>query len=163
MYDLIPIEIAASGMEVQRVRMGMIASNLANAHTTRSAEGAGPYQRRILIARATRLPAFEKMLTEANREIAGQGAETGRSRWLFEEHLRGAQVARIERDPAIRMVPDPDHPDADPETGMVAYPDISVIQEMTDSIAAARNYEANLAVVKNTREMLMQMLEMLRR
>ncbi len=168
MYDLIPMEIAASGMKTQRVRMGVLASNLANANSTRAADGPGPYLRQVPVVRAQTLPAFEDMLVEAKaREQAEELAEVerrgdSRSRLLAEEHLRGAQVSEVRTDPAVRRVYDPSHPDADKETGYVEYPDIQVIQEMTDMIQASRGYEANLAVMKSTRDMVMQLLELLR-
>lgn len=163
MYDLIPIEIAASGMRTQRARMGVIASNLANAHSTRSPDGSGPYKRRVVRVRADHIPAFADMLESAR---GGQGAlsleEPGQSRWLLEEHMRGAVIQSVDTDPSTRQVYDPSHPDAD-EQGYVTYPDISVVQEMVDMMSASRSYEANLAVVKNTRDMVMQVLEILKK
>lgn len=161
MYDMLPIEIAASGMDAQRIRMGAVASNLANAQTTRNADGTGPYQRRMVRVRAQLMPQFETMLHELkNAEAPGEGVEPQRSRWLAELHMRGVNVQAIEKDAGIRRVHEPGHPDAD-EDGYVDYPDISVMGEMTDMIMASRQYEANLATVKNTRDMINQLLELL--
>ncbi|MBN1866125.1 flagellar basal body rod protein FlgC [Candidatus Sumerlaeota bacterium] len=162
MYDLIPIEIAGSGLNAERARMGVIASNLANANSTRKADGTGPYQRRTISFEAGMTPAFADMLAEMQKKPAELGLEPDRSRWLVEEHLRGVVVSDVGADPSTRQVYMPEHPDADPATGMVTYPDISVMEEMADMISASRNYEANLAVIKNTRDMLMKLLELIK-
>ena len=163
MYDLFPIEIASSGLTAQRLRMGAIASNLANADSTRNVDGTGTYRRRMVRVEAGMLPAFGEVFNAAveRGQASAPGLGAGRSSWLAEAQLRGVQVTGIERDPAERLVHDPQHPDADAK-GYVHYPDISVITEMTDMMMASRAYEANLAVIKNTRDMLGQMLELLR-
>jgi flagellar basal-body rod protein FlgC len=161
MYDLVPIEIAASGAAAQRVRMAVIASNLANAQSTRNADGTGPYQRRMVVVRAATVPAFEAMLqAERVRRGPESDVEPLRSRLLVEQQMRGVIIQSIERDPSVRKVFEPEHPDADGD-GYVTYPDISIIQEMTDMIAASRNFEANAAVIGSTREMVLQLLDVL--
>lgn len=161
MYDLTPIDIASTGMAAQRVRLGMIASNLANAQSTRSADGTGPYQRRMVVFQTNTMPEFADVLNQNAAPAKGAYTEPQRSRYLVEQHLRGVSVANIERDAAFKKVYEPNHEDADAE-GFVRYPDISVVQEMTDMIAAERCYGANLAVVKNTKDMIMQTLEILK-
>ena len=160
MYELIPMEIAASGLNAQRIRAAVVASNLANAQSTRRPDGPGPYQRQMVVVRADRLPVFEDLLNDARDGQLDRASEPGRSRFLLEQHLRGVQVTSIQADASIRKEYNPNHPDAD-ESGYVSYPDISVIQEMADMIFSSRNYEANLAVMKNTRDMLLQTLELL--
>lgn len=117
--------------------MDVISQNIANAHVTRGADGQ-PYQRQQVV--------FETIL---NQQAATDGSGT----------LEGAvRVARIEKDPRPpRMVFNQTHPDAD-ENGMVAMPDINMHEEMADLIAASRAFEANLAVVRNARNMAMQTL-----
>lgn len=167
MYEMIPIEIAASGMSAQRVRMGLVASNLANALTTRRADGTvAPYQRRMAEFQAARLPMFEAQLNrEMDRGALGDGGvrlEPKRSTWLAEAHLRGVRVSDVVKDTSEPLLKyDPKHPDANPE-GYVAYPNINVFEEYTDMIMASRLYEGNLAVIKNTRDMISQLLELLR-
>ena len=122
-------------MAAERVRMEVISQNIANVHTTRGIDGQ-PYQRQQVI--------FQAVLDHA--QAIGTGPQT-------------VEVSRIEKDQRPpRLVHNPGHPDADPETGMVAYPDISIHQEMADYIVASRAYEANLAVVKNARSMALQTL-----
>jgi flagellar basal-body rod protein FlgC len=126
-------DIAISGLRAQRARLATSASNIANAETTRTAEG-GPYQRRDPVFRAGRL------------ESGGFGATLQRA-------LREVDVPRIVRDrgePVLRFLPG--HPDAD-ETGMVAFPRVNVIEEMTRVMGASRSYEANLAVMRKVRAM----------
>lgn len=163
MYELVPIEIAGTGMRAQNIRMGVVASNLANARSTRTAEG-GPYQRRLVVCKADIPLAFQDMLAQANVEDIGvESVDRQSSRWLLEQHLRGVSVPSVERDPGVRLEFDEtgDHPDRD-ANGYVRYPDINVMSEMTDMISASRNYEANLAVIKNSKDMLTQLIDLLR-
>jgi flagellar basal-body rod protein FlgC len=126
-------EVAASGLSAERVRMNTIASNLANARTTRTADG-GPYKRLD--------PVFEaKPLAQA----AGAGG-VGRA-----VSAVGVQrIAEDQRDPM--QVYEPGHPDADPR-GYVSYPNVNVVSEMVDMIAASRAYEAGITSVESVKTM----------
>jgi len=121
-----------SALNAQKTRLDLIAQNIANAQTTRSADG-GPYKRQVVT--------FEAQL--ANRMArGGQGAGA-----------TGGKVASISNDPTPgRKIYDPRHPDADVQ-GMVAMPNVNVSTEMVDLITASRTYEANLSVVKAARQM----------
>jgi flagellar basal-body rod protein FlgC len=133
-------EIGAQGLSAQRTRMETVASNLANARTTRTPEG-GPYRR---IA-----PVF---VTEP---LAGAfGDKLGRV-------LRSVRVAAINTDdrPPLRRF-EPGHPDAD-AAGFVAYPNINLVEEMVDMLSATRTYEANVTVVKSVRDLLRTTLDIL--
>ncbi|KUK57361.1 MAG: Flagellar basal-body rod protein FlgC [Synergistales bacterium 53_16] len=124
-----PIDIAGSGLTAHRAMLDVISENLANANTTRTEDG-GPYMRKV--------PVFEERLVEAERgRMEGQGV-------IVKE-------IGVEDTPP-RMVYDPGHPDAD-EEGYVAYPNVSVIREMADMMAASRAYEANLEVVESAKAM----------
>ena len=137
MADLLDtLNIATSGLSAQRVRMQTVSSNLANAQTTRTASG-GPYQRRAPVYRDTPLSSFGDAL---DRELAS------------------VEVRSIQRDPDVRWVHDPDHPDANDE-GMVAYPDIDILAEMVDLMTASRAYEANANAVEVTRDMASRALD----
>ena len=121
-----------SALNAQKTRLDLIAQNIANAQTTRSAEG-GPYQRQVVT--------FEAQL--ANR-LARAGQSAGPT---------GVKVASISNDPTPgQKIYDPRHPDADVQ-GMVAMPNVNVSTEMVDLITASRAYEANLSVVKAARQM----------
>lgn len=123
------IDIAGSSLTAHRVLMDTIAENLANANTTRTANG-GPYKRKV--------PVFEERLTKA---VESNETFTG---------VRVKEIAHDDSPP--RMEYDPGHPDAD-ENGYVAYPNVSVVREMADMMSASRAYEANLEVVKSVKSM----------
>ena len=117
--------------------MEVVSQNIANANTTHDLNGK-PYQRQHVV--------FETMLLGA-QEQAGAGSSP-----------QGVQVARVENDHTPpTMVYDPTHPDADAH-GFVATPNVNVQEEMVDLIASSRAFEANLAVVKNARQMAMESL-----
>ena len=121
-----------SALNAQKTRLDLIAQNISNAQTTRSADG-GPYQRQVVT--------FEAQL--ANR-LARAGQSAGPT---------GVKVASISNDPTPgQKIYDPRHPDADVQ-GMVAMPNVNVSTEMVDLITASRAYEANLSVVKAARQM----------
>lgn len=131
--------ISASALTAERLRLEVIAGNVANANTTRT-PGGGPYKRRGVVF-AERL----RLLQE----------EEGRQR------LRGAgvRVAAITEDGGPpRLVHDPAHPDAGPD-GFVAYPNINLVNEMTDMLAATRAYEANATVLEAAKGMALKALE----
>jgi flagellar basal-body rod protein FlgC len=131
------ISSTSSALEAERIRMEVISQNIANANTTRGADGL-PYQRQQVV--------FETLLNQQSGGAFGAAAPTG------------VQIARIEKDPRPpRLVFDPGHKDAD-AGGMVALPDINIHEEMADLITAQRAFEANLAVVRNAKAMAMQTL-----
>ncbi len=116
------LNTSASALTAQRLRMDTIASNLANANTTRTDKGEA-YRREMVV--------FE------SKQPTKPGAASG-----------GVQVAGIIEDQSpFKMVYDPEHPDAN-EQGYVAYPNVNPITEMTDLISATRSYEANVTVVQ---------------
>lgn len=140
MINLIPgVAASASALNAERIRMEVVSQNIANANTTRDVNGK-PYQRQHVV--------FESMLLDA-QDQAGASAGFG---------AQGIQVARVEKDNSPpNMIYDPTHPDADAH-GFVASPNVNVQEEMVDLIASSRAFEANLAVIKNARQMAMQSL-----
>jgi flagellar basal-body rod protein FlgC len=121
--------------------METVASNLANARTTRTAEG-GPYRRR------------EPIFT-AEPVAASFADRLGKT-------LRAVRVERIAEDPAPPMLRfEPGHPDAD-EAGFVAYPNVDPVKEMVDMLSATRSYEANVTLVRSVRDMLKNALSIVR-
>jgi len=127
--------ISGSGLTAERLRLDLIANNIANIHTTRTAEG-GPFQRRV--------PVFAQRLEAARAGFKGAGVV----------------VAGILRDtsPPI-IVHDPSHPDADAE-GYVRYPNINLANEMVDMLGATRAYEANATVFEAAKELAQRALEL---
>ncbi|MCL2182357.1 MAG: flagellar basal body rod protein FlgC [Chitinispirillia bacterium] len=158
------LEISSSGMRAQRVRLNTISSNLANAETTRTAEG-GPYKRQFVVFDAQSNKRDTRIL---NPNVALYGTATRGnhmpippSNFPRDERFfgRGVEVAEIREDSRPpRLEYDPGHPDAD-ENGYVAKPNVNVIEEMTDMIAASRAYEANVTAFNAIKGMLMQALQ----
>jgi flagellar basal-body rod protein FlgC len=131
------LEISSSALRAERTRAEVVASNMANAETTRTPEG-GPYKRKMVVFSSDR-PTFASAIEGAGVKIS--------------------QVVEDKSDPIRRF--EPNHPDADAQ-GYVAYPDINPIEEMTDLMSATRAYELNASAVQATKTMLQQSLELLR-
>jgi flagellar basal-body rod protein FlgC len=140
------MRVSLSALTAQRLRMDVVASNIANVETTRSPQG-GPYLRRQVIFQAEARSAFATLL---GNQVSGTRTALGAA--------RGVAVAGIRSDPeAVREVYDPLHPDAD-QNGLVRYPDIDVVTEMADLLAATRAYEANVTVLNAVKSMALRAL-----
>jgi flagellar basal-body rod protein FlgC len=143
------INIAASGLTVQRLRQDVIADNIANVETTRTTEG-GPYKRsRVIVRNRVDQPTWKS-------PFVPQALDQGIG--------RGVQVTKIEKDITTepRLKYDPTHPDAiksGPRAGYVELPNVNVVEEMVDLISASRSYDANVAVVNGSKAMFMKALE----
>lgn len=150
MNDFLALDISADGMRAQRMRLQVIAENLANQQTTGPN---GPYRRKEVVFEAAPATAsFDQQLGDA---IDAQGAE--------EPPAQTVRVAEVRRDGAAPIrVYKPDHPHAGAD-GYVELPNISIIREMTDMIEASRMYEANLAASKTTQDMLTAAMDLLKR
>ena len=122
------LQITASGLTAQRLRLQTVASNMANARTTRTEEG-GPYKKQMPLLGAVRDEAFGSDLDRAMTSVQVMGV--------------------VESDDPPVMVHDPGHPDADAEC-YVAYPNVNVLEEMVDLMTTARTYEANTNVLEMT-------------
>ena len=134
------LKVCASGLKAQRTRMEVIATNLANAHTTRTDEG-GPYKKKDVVFTSTDIS-----------DSKGFGR-------MFSQKLDGVVVDDIaESNKPFEKVFDPGHPDADKE-GYVMFPNVNPMEEMTDMVAATRAYEANINAVNTTKEMFLKTLE----
>ena len=134
------LAIGATGLTAQRTRMEVVSSNLANSHTTRTAEG-GPYRRKQPLFEAQAIELFPK-------DALGQG-------------VRSVRVVDVVDDPSdFALRHEPGHPDAD-ERGFVAYPNVDPVREMVDMLSATRSYEANVTLVRSVREMLQSALQIL--
>ena len=134
------IKASGSALTAERTRIEVAVSNLANAGSTRSADGQ-PYRRRDVILTPDKQGAFDMAL--------GQASATG------------VKVAAIVEDTQpFQQVFDPSHPDADPATGMVQLPNVKAEEEMVDLLQAARAYQANLAAVTVIRDMVARALEL---
>lgn len=141
------IDIAGSGLSAQRLKMDLIAANIANINTTRTPEG-GPFKRQLALF-ATRSLDTERKFPFLPREPNELPKGVG----------EGVKVIRIEKDPSPpRLVYDPSHPDAN-EEGYVAMPNVNIVNEMVDMIAATRAYEANTVVISSAKRMAQSALD----
>ncbi|GHT69943.1 flagellar basal-body rod protein FlgC [Spirochaetia bacterium] len=142
------INIAATGMSAQRLRNDVIADNIANASTTRTAEG-GPYRRsRVIMRPRAEGPAWRSPFLPESMD-SGIG--------------KGVRVLEVQKDYATenKLVYDPTHPDAiktGPRQGYVEMPNVDIVTEMTDMIAASRAYEANASIIDGAKAMFQQAL-----
>lgn len=126
------MRISASGLSAERLRMDVVASNIANSYVTRGEDGK-PYVRKIAV--------FQENLDSALR-------------------MNGIKsIGIVNDDSPLRQKYDPGHPDADPETGYVTMPNVNILNEMADMIAASRSYEANVDTLNASKSMFMKALE----
>ena len=131
------MEITASGLGAQRTRMNVLASNLANARTTRREGGAGPYRRLDPVFRA--VPVSERF----SDLVGDPGARSAAV----------VEVSEIREDTSPPMrVYEPGHPDAD-EAGYVELPNVNVVEEMVNMITASRAYESGVTVMQSLKGM----------
>lgn len=139
------IDTAASGLSAERLRMDVVAENLANAQTTRGADGQ-PYRRKVVVLQEDAGSTFGATLDGALK-----GSRPG-----------GVKVTQIAQDATPnRLVYDPGHPDADAR-GYVSMPNVQPVTEMVDLITASRGYEANVTVMQTAKQMFSKTLEILR-
>ena len=148
MFDA--ISIASTGLSAQRLKMDVISNNIANATTTRTTESDGPYIRKRVVMQPVNLR------TRWKSPVYPFGLRTGDG--------QGVRVVKVDRDEKtpVRLVYDPGHPDAvkiGPKKGYVEYPNVDVVTEMVDMIAASRAYEANVQVINGAKGMFQQAMQ----
>jgi flagellar basal-body rod protein FlgC len=142
------MEISATALTAQRLRMSVTAENLANANSTKGADGQ-PYRRKEVVLQSVGQGGFGSQLNAAMG--SGSGMAPG-----------GVQVAAIAEDQtAGKLVYDPSHPDANAQ-GYVQMPNVDTVTEMVDLIDAQRAYEANVTAMSASKQMFAKTLEILR-
>ena len=137
------MRISSSGMAAQRMRMNTISSNIANINTTQTPEG-GPYRRKDVVFEA--MPEAKTfgdiiMATDPRNDM---------------QRVQVTDVISDRKAPLMKY--EPDHPDANPE-GYVAYPNINLMEEMTNMIQASRAYEANVSTMQAQKDLSLSALE----
>ncbi|MGI6734244.1 MAG: flagellar basal body rod protein FlgC [Anaerovoracaceae bacterium] len=138
------LNISGSGLTAQKMRMDVIAQNIANAQVTRTENGT-PYRRKMVV-----LNSIEEKGSFRDTLNRVRGQKTG---------LGGVQVKKIVEDPSpLTPVYDPAHPDAN-EEGYVMLPNVNTTQEMIDLLGASRAYEANVTAFNATKAMALKALE----
>ncbi|MFD2371291.1 flagellar basal body rod protein FlgC [Brevibacillus sp. GCM10020057] len=144
------INTSASALTANRLRLDTIASNIANAETTRANFVNGvwqPYKRKMVELSPQSGESFDNLLQAAVGNITGKSGG------------QGVRVTAIKEDETpFKRVYDPSHPDADKD-GYVLMPNVDVMKEMVDMISASRSYEANVTVLNATKSMMMKALE----
>ena len=137
--------VNASGMTAQRYRMDIISENVANASTTRTADGT-PYRRKVVtFTEKDTQTSFSRVLGHASAGYTGSGVKVDR---VYED-----------TETEMNKVYDPSHPDAD-EDGYVLYPNVNIVTEMTNLIDASRAYEANATAFSASKSMALKGLEL---
>ena len=136
------IDVGASALKAERTHLNVISMNLANAKTTRTVDG-GPYRRKEAIFKETEVDSpFSKAMNSA-----------------LDQEVKGVRVESIQNDRRpLKQVYEPGPPDAN-EEGYVSYPDINVVEEMTNMLQAMRAYEANVSTITTSKNMFTKALE----
>lgn len=129
----LPMQVSSTALEAQKIRLNVIASNIANASSTKTPEG-GPYRRKDVLFKTV----------------------------MYGQTAAGVEVPQVVEDQApFRTVYDPNHPDAD-KSGYVSFPNINVLTEMVNLMTAQRSYEANLTMITSYKDMYMRTLDILK-
>lgn len=140
------LDASASGLTAQRLRLDVIAGNIANVDSTRTPEG-GPFKRQLLVF-ASKNEFDARKFPFLPMKIKTEMTKPG----------EGVRVTEIMKDPSPpRLKFDPSHPDANNQ-GYVAYPNIDIVKEMVDMISASRAYEANIQAMNSAKNMAMKSL-----
>ena len=135
------MKISSTGLTAQRRKMNVVSENLANVETTRTA-GGGPYRRKMVILAAKSSERFGDVLGRIQEREAGVIVE---------------EVIASQED--FRLVYNPSHPDADPDSGYVSMPNVNLLTEIADMMAARRAYDASITAISNTKSMILKALE----
>lgn len=143
------LNVSASGMTAQRLRLDIISQNIANVSTTRDENGDVYRRRTVLFAEKDSgdVSAFGRMLKDRTSGLSEANGSGVRVTAIVEDHVT-----------AMKKVYEPSHPDAD-EEGYVTYPNVNTVTEMTNLIDATRSYEANVTAFNATKNMLLRGLE----
>jgi flagellar basal-body rod protein FlgC len=142
------LDVAGSGLSAERLRMDVTSENLANAQTTKGADGQ-PYRRKVVVV--SEAPGQSSFGTALNAAMTSAASPA-----------RGVQVTGIVADTApLKRIYDPGHPDAD-KNGYVTMPNVNTVTEMTDLISSSRAYEANVTAMQTAKQLFTKTLDILR-
>lgn len=155
-------KISATALAAHRHKLNVIAENLANVDTTRTDEG-GPYRRKMVIFKGNDIDSFQSVLEKkAARKRVGEIelSPIELEGEIKEDKGKGVKVDQIVKSQEdFRLVYNPAHPDADPNTGYVAMPNVDHLTEIADMLVAKRSYEASVTVLSATKDMVTKALE----
>jgi len=142
------IDVSASGLTAQRLKMDTIASNMANVETTQVNGGKGPYRRQVVVFEA-----------QSSNKTAGSFNSILENEITTQAGVRVKEIRELsETEAPYRKVYEPSHPDADAE-GYVNYPNVNIVEEMINMISSTRAYEANAKVIEATKSMALRALD----
>ena len=153
------MDLSGTALTAERVRAEVVAANMANTETTRTAQG-GPYQRQHVVFAASPMESIEK--PSFGGVLSAQFDPIGDSVSESETGAEGVEVAGVVADQgaALRRY-DPGHPDADAD-GYVSFPDINPMTEMVDLMGATRSYQMNATAVTAEKSMLQTSLDLMK-
>ncbi len=155
-------KISGTALAAHRHKLNVIAENLANVDTTRTKEG-GPYRRKMVVFKAEDIDSFKSVLEK--KELNEQMSGIKLSPIEFESEKKedkgsGVKVDQVLRsEENFRLVHNPAHPDADPDTGYVKMPNVDHLTEIADMLVAKRSYEASATALSATKDMVLKALE----
>ncbi len=135
------MKISGTALTAQRAKINVISENLANSETTRSENG-GPYRRKMVVLSEQPVEPFKSVLEREQEQAVGVSV---------------SEVVESQED--FALVYNPAHPDADPDTGYVAMPNVNILTEMADMMTAKRAYDASVTAMNNTKSMMLKALE----
>jgi len=140
------LNISATGLTAQRLRMDVISENIANINTTRTTEG-GSYKRKFTLFQEIGAPGFDRLFQNAlNAPALAAGVRVSE---IAPDNSQGGRVY------------EPGHPDADAD-GYVTMPNVNIVEEMVDMISASRSYEANVTALNSSKAMIAKTMEISR-
>lgn len=152
------MDISAKGMTIQRKKMDLISDNIANSETTRMEDGL-PYRRKVL--RVTNMDGMQLLLGEQNLKnlkVSGPNHYTDTKKLVSDDEAERIRTEVLQDASPGDIVYMPNHPDAN-EEGYVQMPNINVVTEMVDMIAATRGFEANMTAFNSQKQMAKDALE----
>ncbi len=139
------LSVSASGMSAERQRAQVLVENIANADTTRTADG-GPYRRRDVVFESQGVSSPFSSFMEAHTAGEGKGVAV-------------SQIVEDDRDPDRRYLPG--HPDADKD-GYVSFPRVNPAEDMVDLLGASRSYQANVSAISAVKDMIQRSIDLFR-
>ena len=146
------MSIIGSGLTAQQLRLDIISENVTNASTTRTENGGGTYRRKMVRSESnTGAESFQAAMARAakGQPVTRNGRMMG-----------GVKVTNIAEDPSdFKLVYDPTHPDAD-EEGYVSLPNVDMVKEITDAMAASQAYSSNVTVFNTLKTVVQRGLDM---
>src|SRR3989339_333481 len=155
-------KISGTALAAHRTKLNVIAENLANVDTTRTKEG-GPYRRKMVVFKAEDIDSFKSVVEKKQEKQEKWGIELSPIEFDSEKTpdkgtgVNVDQIIRSQED--FRLVYNPAHPDADPDTGYVKMPNVDHLTEIADMLVAKRSYEASATALSATKDMILKALE----